>query len=104
MPNNVRWFVLGVALFGCATHKGDDQPDPGTDAAHLEVVIDTPTLNWIDGVADTSTVHAIRVDDVDGTRTDVTDHGIGMAESLLFDERGVIGRAVQSLLLDRLVP
>ncbi len=35
-------------------------------------------------------------------RTDVTDHGIGMAESLLFDERGVIGRAVQSLLLDRI--
>src|ERR1700690_551845 len=73
MANNVRWFVLGVALLGCATHKGDDQPDPGSDAAHLEVVIDTPTLNWTDGVADTSTVHAIRVDDVDGTRTDVTD-------------------------------
>jgi hypothetical protein len=28
-------------------------------------------------------------------------HGIGMAESRLWDERGPIGRSVQSLLLDR---
>ena len=49
----------------------DDQPDPAT--AHLEVVIDTPSLHWADGVAETSSVHAISVDDTDGTRTDVTD-------------------------------
>ena len=30
--------------------------------------------------------------------------GIGMAESLLFDERGAIGRAVQTLLLERREP
>ncbi|HEX7699793.1 MAG TPA: hypothetical protein VF403_03700, partial [Kofleriaceae bacterium] len=72
MSNSVRWFALGFALVGCATHSGDDQPVPG-DTAHLEVVIDTPTLHWADGVADTSSVHAIRVDDTDGTRTDVTD-------------------------------
>jgi hypothetical protein len=28
-------------------------------------------------------------------------HGIGMAESRLWDERGPIGRVVQSLLLER---
>ncbi|MEO8840270.1 MAG: hypothetical protein ABI591_14760 [Kofleriaceae bacterium] len=72
MSNNVRWFALGFALVGCATHAGDDQPDP-TSPAHLEVVIDTPTLHWASGVAETSSVHAIRVDDTDGTRTDVTD-------------------------------
>jgi mono/diheme cytochrome c family protein len=72
MSHSVRWFALGFALVGCATHSGDDQPVPG-DTAHLEVVIDTPTLRWADGVADTSSVHAIRVDDTDGTRTDVTD-------------------------------
>ena len=72
MSNSVRWFALGLALVGCATHSGDDQPPPG-DTAHLEVVIDTPTLHWADGVAETSSVHAIRVDDTDGTRTDVTD-------------------------------
>jgi hypothetical protein len=31
----------------------------------------------------------------------LTDDGAGFAESALFDERGRIGRAVQSLLLDR---
>src|SRR5664279_1757673 len=72
MSNNVRWFALGFALVGCATHAGDDQTDP-TSPPHLEVVIDTPTLHWADGVAETSSVHAIRVDDTDGTRTDVTD-------------------------------
>jgi hypothetical protein len=72
MSNTVRWFALGFALVGCATHAGDDQPDP-TSPAHLEVVIDTPSLHWADGVVETSSVHAIRVDDTDGTRTDVTD-------------------------------
>ncbi|MEO6772362.1 MAG: hypothetical protein ABI467_04985, partial [Kofleriaceae bacterium] len=73
MSNSFRWFVLGFALVGCATHANDDQPDPTSDAVHLEVIIDTPTLHWADGVAETSTVHAIRVDDTDGTQTDVTD-------------------------------
>ncbi len=30
----------------------------------------------------------------------VDDHGLGYAESALYDERGRIGRAVQSLLID----
>lgn len=34
-------------------------------------------------------------------RTDVAPTGVGMAESLLFDERGPIGRAVQSLIIER---
>jgi hypothetical protein len=34
-------------------------------------------------------------------RTDVAPVGVGMAESLLFDERGSIGRSVQSLFIDR---
>lgn len=34
-------------------------------------------------------------------RTEVAPNGVGLAESRLFDERGVIGRSVQSLLLDR---
>ena len=33
--------------------------------------------------------------------TAVEPHGIGMAESRLWDERGPIGRSVQSLLLER---
>ena len=33
--------------------------------------------------------------------TVVESHGIGLAESRLSDERGPIGRAVQSLLLER---
>lgn len=37
-------------------------------------------------------------------RTAVSPHGVGMAESLLFDERGAIGRSVQSLLIDRMAP
>jgi TolB protein len=74
MSNSVRWFALGFALAGCATHSGDgdDSMAPG-DVFHLEVVIDTPVLHWSDGVADTSSVHAIRVDDTDGTFADVTD-------------------------------
>src|SRR3569833_4571746 len=73
--NSVYWFALGVALVGCATHHGDDDGmiGSGSDAMHLEVEIDTPMLHWTDGVADVSNVHAIRVDDTDGTRTDVTD-------------------------------
>jgi len=35
--------------------------------------------------------------------THVQPHGVGLAESALFDEQGLIGRAVQSLLLDRVV-
>lgn len=75
MSNSVYWFALGVALVGCATHHGDDggMMGSGSDSFHLEVVIDTPTLHWTDGVADVSNVHAIRVDDTDGTQTDVTD-------------------------------
>ncbi len=37
-------------------------------------------------------------------RTDVAPAGVGMAESLLFDEQGTIGRSVQSLLIDRAHP
>ena len=33
--------------------------------------------------------------------THVEPHGVGLAESLLFDEHGPIGRAAQSLLIDR---
>jgi len=33
--------------------------------------------------------------------TRVEPHGIGLAESRLWDERGVIGRSLQSLLVDR---
>jgi hypothetical protein len=33
--------------------------------------------------------------------TYVEPHGIGLAESRLFDERGPVGRAAQSLLLER---
>ncbi|WP_370323960.1 thioesterase family protein [Euzebya sp.] len=33
--------------------------------------------------------------------TTLTDHGIGMAASVLHDERGPLGRGLQSLLLDR---
>lgn len=35
-------------------------------------------------------------------RTILTDHGIGLAESVLHDELGPIGRGTQTLLLDRL--
>jgi hypothetical protein len=31
-----------------------------------------------------------------------SDHGVGFAESALYDEDGRIGRSVQSLLLDRM--
>jgi hypothetical protein len=34
-------------------------------------------------------------------RTDIAPQGVGMAESLLFDERGTIGRSVQSLIIER---
>ena len=64
--------ALGVALAGCAHHVGDDQPDGGSTSAQLRVVIDTPQLQWTDGVAQTSTIHAILVDGA-GTETDVTD-------------------------------
>jgi hypothetical protein len=33
--------------------------------------------------------------------TYVGPHGVGLAESQLFDERGLVGRAVQSLLIER---
>jgi hypothetical protein len=33
--------------------------------------------------------------------THVAEHGVGLAESRLWDRRGVVGRALQSLLLDR---
>src|SRR5690348_13235644 len=50
MSNSVYWFALGVALVGCATHHGDDDGmmGSGSDAMHLEVVIDTPMLHWTD--------------------------------------------------------
>jgi len=73
MSKSLHWFALGFALVGCATHHGDDTGMGSGDASHLELVIDTPTLHWTDGVADMSNVHAIRVDDVDGSQTDVTD-------------------------------
>jgi hypothetical protein len=51
------------------------------------------------------TVHVARLPEGEWvalrSTTTTTGHGIGMAESALFDERGRIGRAVQSLLLDR---
>jgi hypothetical protein len=34
--------------------------------------------------------------------TSVQPHGVGLAESRLFDEQGIIGRAAQSLLIDRI--
>ncbi|MEP6862433.1 MAG: hypothetical protein ABJE66_17545 [Deltaproteobacteria bacterium] len=75
MSKHACWFALGFALVGCATHHGgdDDMMGSGSDAVHLEVVVDTPMLHWSSGVADTSAVHAFRVDDTDGSRTDVTD-------------------------------
>ncbi|HET9988430.1 MAG TPA: hypothetical protein VFQ65_07915 [Kofleriaceae bacterium] len=75
MSNSLYWFALGFAVVGCATHHGDDvgTMGSGSDAVHLELVIDTPTLHWTDGTADTSSVHAMLVDDTDGTQTDVTD-------------------------------
>lgn len=75
MTIRLSWFALGLALVGCATHHGGDDGGmgSGSDAVHLELVIDTPTLHWTDGVADVSNVHAIRIDDADGSRTDVTD-------------------------------
>jgi hypothetical protein len=33
--------------------------------------------------------------------TYVQPHGVGLAESQLFDEQGVIGRAAQALLIER---
>ncbi|HEY0250510.1 MAG TPA: hypothetical protein VGC41_03245, partial [Kofleriaceae bacterium] len=75
MTNSVRWFALGLALVGCASHHGgdDDMTGSGTDTAHLVLVVDTPTLHWNTGVSDTSAVHAMKVQDSDGTYTDVTD-------------------------------
>ena len=35
-----------------------------------------------------------------GTGTRVAPHGMGIAESLLRDERGPIGRSVQSLIIE----
>lgn len=64
-------FVLG--LVGCAHHTGDDMPgDDMPGNAQLVVTIDSAQLGWIDGVAETSPVHAFRIA-ADGTRTEVTD-------------------------------
>ncbi|MFT3697762.1 MAG: hypothetical protein QM831_31775 [Kofleriaceae bacterium] len=76
MTNSARWFALGLALAGCATHHdgGDDSMGSGSDtAAHLVLIVDTPTLHWNTGVADSSAVHVLEVRDADGTQTDVTD-------------------------------
>jgi hypothetical protein len=35
------------------------------------------------------------------SRTTLGTEGVGLAESVLYDEKGVIGRSLQSLLLDR---
>lgn len=37
-------------------------------------------------------------------RTDLSGQGVGLAESQLFDQRGAIGRSVQSLLIDHIEP
>lgn len=72
----VRWIgLLGATcalVLGCG-ERGDDGGDDTVDpTARLMVVIDSPQLHWTDGTAETSTVHAIIVDD-HGNRTDVTD-------------------------------
>lgn len=75
MTNSVRWFALGLALVGCATHHDDGGGSgSGSDTAtHLVLVLDTPTLHWNTGVAETSAVHVLQVRDADGSQTDVTD-------------------------------
>lgn len=62
-------FAVGCGDRGDDGGGGDDMPNP---TARLMVVVDTPQLHWADGTTETSTVHAIIVDDL-GNRTDVTD-------------------------------
>jgi len=67
----MRLLALGlVVLFGCGSGPtgGDDtEPPPST----LEVRLSSPTIRWVDGVADTPAVSAVLIAP-DGTETDVT--------------------------------
>ena len=111
------------------TSGGFDRPGPATDWIRLKVPVvagaDTPPLARVMAVADFGngvswvlsrnegwafinpdlTVYLHRLPAGEwvclDAETVVEPHGIGLAESRLSDERGPIGRAVQSLLLER---
>lgn len=108
---------------------GFDRPGPATGWVHLSVPVvageeTTPSMrlvaaadfgngfSWVLPRADwifinpDLTVHAHRAPEAEWiglrSRTSPGPHGSGTAESELFDRRGRLGRAVQSLYLDRL--
>lgn len=106
-----------------------DQPGPATDWIRLRVPLvdgeDTSPLSRVAAAADFGNGVSWVINRSDGysfinpdltiylrrypagawvcldAETHVESHGVGLAESRLFDERGSIGRAIQSLLIER---